>query len=152
MNSNTNAAIWLQQSINNNNENLPLEKAFADTLHSSKHWRQIIVTITIDKAVSSFSFGGLLNGIGKVWFDDFSLLIDGKEVVDIAKSVLPSGVYEIKWINQHLILLTSLEPNNLNRDLDSFSTYIGNSKIVAQESRHMAQGKHLFSNSDCLNI
>ncbi len=140
----TYATIWLQQSVNNN-ESKPIIKAFADTISNIKEWQLLTITTKLDKAVSSFSFGGLLNGGGKTFFDDFTILIDGKEIMDIARPVLPPTANEINWLNRHLVPLTSIEPTNLNKDLDSLSKWIGNSKVVGVgEPTHGTREASLF--------
>ena len=105
-----------------------LKEVIADT---SKHsWQFLKLEVLIDTNITSISVGGVLNGAGKAWFDDFSLYIDGVLVQDIAKPIPEPTRQQIAWLNAHTVPLLSTTPGNNNSDLDSLSKWIGNAKLV----------------------
>jgi hypothetical protein len=67
------AGIWLK--LDGENEQL----AFADQKQGGTHdWVEYTVRLPYSKRIKKIAYGGILAGIGKVWFDDFKLYVDGK--------------------------------------------------------------------------
>ena len=51
-------------------------------LKGNNEWTQVSIKIKVSKDVTKFTFGGLFNGEGTVWFDNLEFYIDGKKFVD----------------------------------------------------------------------
>lgn len=67
---------------NNNDKVLSFDNMKKKNVNGSKDWKQYSVKFPLDENTTHILIGGMLLGQGKIWFDDFRLLIDGKEVKD----------------------------------------------------------------------
>jgi erythromycin esterase len=124
----TRAAIWFDQfSLKG-----PLSQtsSVTDTVKTLKGWQHIQMEKTLDSAATATYFGGWLNGKGKALFDDFTLLIDGEPVKDIAPSLAQFSRTELAWLNKNAVPLASIDSANKNNDLDSLSKWIGDARII----------------------
>jgi erythromycin esterase len=121
------AGIWLQQSGSGGQK---VDGAFPDTLHVVNGWQHVQLEVQLNKSSNQVYCGGMLNGKGKVWFDDFRIYIDDLLVSDIAKPVsAPSS--QISWIKKHQLPLLSITAQQNNADLDALFQLANNANVVA---------------------
>jgi erythromycin esterase len=124
------AGIFVMQFNGKSLISSPFTAATADSTKSSKEWQRVSVTVQVVENTESIFFGGLLNGAGKAWFDDFTLYQDGVPVRDVAKPTAEPTAQEITWINKNAVPLNGVAIHKNNRDLDSLSKWIGNAKVI----------------------
>ncbi|MDR5591109.1 S41 family peptidase [Christiangramia sp. SM2212] len=58
-------------------------------ISGTTNWTKYIITFPYPKDASSILVGGILAGQGMVWFDDFKLFIDGKNIQSIQEKEKP---------------------------------------------------------------
>jgi erythromycin esterase len=99
---------------------------------NSTDWTKVSIKLNIDKSVSNITFGSLLTGQGKAWFDNLEIFVDGEKFKDIKPKYLEPSKEELNWLKQHIYPLKTFEPNsNFDDDLEILNQLIGNSSVVA---------------------
>jgi len=73
----TACGIWLRLD-GEAGANLGFENMLQQGINGTNDWKQYNIQLPYSSEVKSIHFGGLLEGDGKVWFDNFELFIDGK--------------------------------------------------------------------------
>ena len=94
-------------------------------------WKKYTISLPIDTAANSLTFGGLLNGTGTVWFDKFEIKIDGEKINDVAPVIKNPEPKEVEWLNNNCIPIKTIEAGNGFNDLKKINDIIGNAQIVA---------------------
>jgi C-terminal processing protease CtpA/Prc len=97
---------------------LQFDNMMKNNINGTRAWKRYSVTLPNDKKVKKIIIGGLLTGKGKVWFDNFNVLIDGKDIclLDTVIPVIPlakldnefdsgSGIRSIDTSSQTIINL-----------------------------------------------
>jgi len=114
-----------------------MHASFTDTLKKAPGWQKLTLELSLSPGAGQTYFGGSLNGPGRVWFDDFTLAIDGVPVQDLATPGQPPSPAEVAWINRAAVPLLGVDPQRDTRDLDALSGWMGNARVVAVgESTH----------------
>jgi erythromycin esterase len=108
-----------------------MHASFTDTLKTSRGWQRLTLELTFVPGAGKTYFGGSLNGPGQGWFDDFTLVIDGQPVQDLATPARPPSSREIAWINQSAVPLLGTDLQSDTRDLDALSEWMGDARVVA---------------------
>ncbi|WP_421945047.1 S41 family peptidase [Pedobacter sp.] len=74
------AGLWLKLEGENG------QLAYIDTKQAGTHdWAEYRVKLPFTKKVKGIAYGGFLDGIGKVWFDNFQLFKDGKRMKNLRR-------------------------------------------------------------------
>jgi len=74
------AGLWLKLEGENG------QLAYIDTKQAGTHdWAEYRVKLPYTTKVKGIAYGGFLDGIGKVWFDDFQLFKDGKRMKNLRR-------------------------------------------------------------------
>ncbi len=94
-------------------------------------WQKLSARFELGANVENVLIGGMMNGSGTVWLDDFELGIDGVVVSDIARPIAEPTTAEIGFLKQHLVPLAGVQPGADNRDLDALSRWIGDARLIA---------------------
>jgi hypothetical protein len=81
----TDGQIGLMLRIDGENGGLQFDNLQQDNINGTADWKQYAVTLPLPENATKIYIGALLIGSGKLWADDFQLLIDG---VDISKAPL----------------------------------------------------------------
>src|SRR5690606_16270777 len=65
----------------------------SDRLYSNSEdgWHKLTVVVPVSDVSTSLLFGGIVEGTGQYWFDNFEIKIDGDYVEDIAAFTPPLG-------------------------------------------------------------
>ena len=124
------AGIFVMQFDGKSLISSPFTVAAVDSTKSIKEWQRVWVTVSVVEQTETIFFGGLLNGAGKAWFDDFTLYKDGVPVKDVAKPTAEPTAQEVAWIDKNAVPLRGVIISKKNSDLDSLSKWIGNAKVV----------------------
>jgi ribosomal protein S6E (S10) len=56
-----------------------------DKISGTKDWQKFSITVKYPKEAEFVIVAGMLNGVGEVWFDDFVVTIDGKNVQTLSE-------------------------------------------------------------------
>lgn len=79
----TNGPIGLLLRIDNDRGTLKFENMEKENIQGTSDWKLYSVKLPLPEDAETIYIGALLSGTGKLWVDDFELLIDG---VDISKA------------------------------------------------------------------
>ena len=123
------AGIWLN--ANNDDETITFDNMNDRGLTNSNDWTEVSIKLKINKTVNKITFGVLLTGQGKAWFDDLEIFIDGEKFKDKKPKYLEPTKDELNWLKQNIHPLKSFEPDTKDDDLKILSQLVGNAKIVA---------------------
>jgi len=123
------AGLWL--TAKNDDGTQTTENMNERGLTKSNDWLEVSIKLNIDKSVSSITFGVLLTGQGKAWFDNLEIFIDGEKFKDIKPKYLEPTKDELNWLREHIYPLTTYEPNKNDDDLKILNKLIDSSQIVA---------------------
>lgn len=74
------AGIWLKVEGKDGLQTL-IDKKYAGT----KDWATYSITVPYSKKIAKIAYGGILAGVGKVWFDNFQLYKDGKPLSNLRR-------------------------------------------------------------------
>lgn len=74
------AGIWLKVEGKDGLQTL-IDKKYAGT----KDWAMYSITVPYSKKIAKIAYGGILAGVGKVWFDNFQLYKDGKPLSNLRR-------------------------------------------------------------------
>lgn len=77
-------------------------------------WHKVSITVPYDSENSeSIYFGGLLSGKGKVWFDDFTMQIDGKDYGTLKTNLRKKKINSFDSIYSQNVILNQTQINQL---------------------------------------
>jgi len=111
-------------------------------INGTKDWEEYKVKLPYPKGAENIYVGGLLNGKGVAWFDDFKIEIDGKNIQtlkEIPKITLDSSdVVKLDAAIENASSSIDLSTNeSLEASLNSLISEVGDKRIVAiGESTH----------------
>lgn len=103
-------------------------------LKGNNDWTQLALKMDISSEAKMIYCGGIFQGVGTVWFDDFELYIDGEKYIDYVEpepkiSLSPK---EIAALRKYVYPLRTYEPDSGDtKDLEVLKNLIGKSKVVA---------------------
>ncbi|MBO9152092.1 erythromycin esterase family protein [Chitinophaga sp. GCM10012297] len=95
-------------------------------------WHKYSIELALGEEATSISFGALFTGRGKVWIDNMSLNVDGKDFTLAPareKRVPPAA--DLAWLKQHALPLRSVDANTGFEDLAPVGEMIGDARIVS---------------------
>ncbi len=70
------AFLWMQI-IDKNGRQIQLENMESRLVAGTQDWKEYSIELPLDETADLISFGGGINGFGKVWVDDMHVFIDG---------------------------------------------------------------------------
>lgn len=120
--------------INGNDSDSLISNFMSDRgLKGDTEWTQVSIKRSIDKDAQSVLFGGVFEGSGTAWFDDFELYINGKKFkdpIENTKGLLSQK--EITTLKKYIYPLRTYEPDGGDtKDLEVLDKLIGDSRVVA---------------------
>ncbi|MEP6676787.1 MAG: erythromycin esterase family protein [Ferruginibacter sp.] len=135
--------IWFVQI--HGNDKPQMQMILADTIKDQSGWQQLRLETKLDPGATFSGFGGTLNGPGKVWFDEFRVFVDGKEIKDIAALIPePSGA-EIASLNKAVVPLQLSDSGKEMKGFEKLSGRFGNTRITgAGEPTHGTREASLY--------
>jgi hypothetical protein len=102
-------------------------------IHGSSDWKQYSIKMILPKYATTIKIGALLTGTGKLWADDFQLLVDGIDIVNgnpkLRKSVDEDNAGKFEKVNRNTVKslvpsdtagLLSLEKVYLHTDRETY--------------------------------
>lgn len=128
-----NGQIGLMLRIDGVNGVLKFDNMMQRNIHGTSDWKLYSVKLPLPKNAKTIYIGALLSGTGKLWVDDFQLLLDGKDInklkpvtlqqYDADKNIEPDGGSNNPTINLNhskFSDLVTLEKVYLHSDRDSY--------------------------------
>ena len=101
-------------------------------LKGTNDWQEVSLKISVDRKATEITFGGILVGNGIAWYDDFEILIDGKEFEDLQPRSTEPTKDELEWLKNNVHPLLTYDPKTKSdEDLEVFGSLIGDTKVVA---------------------
>lgn len=95
-------------------------------------WTLYQLEVDIPSDVRSITFGAVLSGGGKAWFDGLSIDLDGKRWQEgKAPSSTPPSRPALTWLRKQAIPFSTVEAGNGFADLQSLKKLIGKARIVS---------------------
>jgi len=82
-------AVGLVLRIDGKGEKLKSDNMLQKGIHGTADWAMYSVQLILPEDATSINIGAILSGKGKLWVDDFKLLIDGKELNNANIKKLP---------------------------------------------------------------
>jgi len=64
------AGFWLRVDGKKQNKSLSFDNMFDRPVTGTTTWRQYEIILDVPKGATNIAFGALLDGVGKIWFDD----------------------------------------------------------------------------------
>jgi hypothetical protein len=87
--------------------------SFVDTKHAGTHdWAEYSVKLQYPKKIKKIAYGGILAGVGKVWFDNFQLFKDGKPMQNLKRIPPKKAQEDTSYLNGSGI--TDIKVNSKN--------------------------------------
>lgn len=84
----TNGFAGLFMRLDGENRGLQFDNMNESNINGTRSWKRYSITLPNNKKVKKITIGGLLTGTGKVWFDNFNITIDNKDICSL-DTVLP---------------------------------------------------------------
>lgn len=75
-----NGSAGLLMRIDKDGESLEFDNMASKKIHGTHDWKKYTVTLNYHDDADEIFIGGIIIGKGKVWFDHFTVKIDGKEI------------------------------------------------------------------------
>lgn len=123
------AGLWF--SAKNDDGTTTFDNMNERGIKNSTDWTEVSIKLDVKNSVNNISFGALLTGKGKAWFDHLEIYIDGKLFIDAEQQYSEPTKEEIDWLKRQIKPLKTYEITDNNDDLKFLSKVIGSSKIVA---------------------
>jgi len=139
---NVDGSVGLWMRINGFNGFLAFENMDRYKIKGTHDWKEYTITLPYPTGAESIYIGGLLNGKGIAWFDDFVITIDGKDIQTLEETpkifLKNNNPNEINSAIHNSSTPIDLSTNeSLSSSLDELITKVGNKKIVSiGESTH----------------
>lgn len=141
--------IWLRVH-NENGERIFFNNMEKQNLNATKDWQDVSIEFRNEKneKLSGFFFGGIIQGSGIAWFDNFEIYINAQKWEEKQPFQRDLTQEEEVWLKQNIYPIKSVDLKEKNSDdLKFLSGLIGNSKIVALgESTHGSREVFLMKN------
>jgi len=79
-------------------------------INGTKEWAKISLSLPLSKGDKNIFFGAILSGTGKLWVDDFKILVDGKELSQTKEKVeiIYKAQLDTSFVNGSKIILENL--------------------------------------------
>lgn len=77
---NVTGVIGLMLRIDGKNQILAFDNMERKGIRGNINWRQYTVKLPIPEGAETLYVGGILSGTGKLWLDDFQVLVDGNAI------------------------------------------------------------------------
>lgn len=139
------AGLWFR--VDDKNELIFLDNMKDRGLKNTNNWTQMQIETTVDSTAHRLMFGGIFNGKGTAWFDDFEIWIDGTKYRDIQPRITPPTAQELAWLKANIIPLKTHLPTESLANLAALDEVIGDAKVIGlgestHGSREIFQIKH----------
>lgn len=85
----TDGFVGLLLRIDGETGQLKFDNMGEENIQGTADWRLYSVKLPYPEGARTISFGAVLTGKGKLWVDDFQVLLDGKDIRQTKKRVLP---------------------------------------------------------------
>jgi erythromycin esterase len=133
---NGNAGLWIKV-MGSKNEIISFDNMANQRVKETTDWKEVTLTMKISPKAEKILLGGLFEGEGIAWFDNFKLTSDDQPIEDIAQKETLSQE-EINLLKKYIYPLKTYDPEYSNtKDLEILKTLIGDSKVLALgESTH----------------
>lgn len=95
----TDGYIGLLLRIDGETGTLKFDNMGEENIHGTADWRLYSVKLPYPVGARTINFGALLIGTGKLWVDDFQVLLDGKDIRQAKKRVLPPRSPASSYLN-----------------------------------------------------
>lgn len=95
----TDGFVGLLLRIDGENGVLKFDNMGEENIHGTADWRLYSVKLPYLEGTRTISFGAILTGTGKLWVDDFQVLLDGKDIRQAKKRVLPPRSSVSSYLN-----------------------------------------------------
>ena len=109
-----NGQVGLMLRIDGERVGLKFDNMQQRNIHGTSDWKQYSVKLILPKNSATIKIGALLSGTGKLWADDFQLLIDGIDIMNgnpkIKKEVIKDHAGEFEKISRNTV--KSLVPSD----------------------------------------
>ncbi|HEX7493416.1 MAG TPA: MG2 domain-containing protein, partial [Bacteroidales bacterium] len=97
--------VGLMLRIDGEKVSLKFDNMTQRNIHGTSDWKQYSIKMMLPKDAATIKIGALLTGTGKLWVDDFQLLIDGIDIMNgnakIKKVVIKDHAGEFEKINRN---------------------------------------------------
>ncbi|WP_160140284.1 erythromycin esterase family protein [Chryseobacterium sp. c4a] len=135
-NQNGNAGLWIKV-IDAKKAIISFDNMKNQRITGITDWKEISLTMKISSEAEKIMMGGLFEGKGTVWFDDFTITSNQMPIEDISKRE-NLNQEELTLLKKYIYPIKTYDPEyNTNQDLEILKKLIGNSKILALgESTH----------------
>jgi erythromycin esterase len=100
-------------------------------------WQEYVIELDIPEDGSNINFGVLLVGMGKAWFDNLQIFLDGEPYQQTRLEPIVPKRADLKWIRNHAIPVETADPTSGHADLVPLKDMIGERRIVA-----LGEGTH----------
>ncbi|PKV52797.1 C-terminal processing protease CtpA/Prc [Aquimarina sp. MAR_2010_214] len=84
---NVKGRVGLLLRIDKDDESLEFDNMYSQNINGSGDWTKYKITLPNHMDATNIYIGGILSGNGEVWFDDFSVYIDGKRYQDVVSTM-----------------------------------------------------------------
>lgn len=133
---NGNAGLWIKVN-DEKNAIISFDNMENQRIEGTTDWKEISLTMKISPQAERIMLGGIFQGQGIAWFDDFKLTSDQQPIGDASKKDKLSQE-EITLLKKYIYPLKTFDPEySNNQDLEILKKLTGNSKVIALgESTH----------------
>ncbi|AWK05746.1 hypothetical protein HYN56_16480 [Flavobacterium crocinum] len=80
--------VGLLLRIDKNNDAIEFDNMSLSPVTGTTDWKKYKITKPLHNGADAVYVGGIISGTGKVWFDNFNVLIDGESILDYSEKVL----------------------------------------------------------------
>ena len=102
------AGLWLKLEAEDG------QLAFVDIKHVGTHdWAEYRVKLPYSKKIKEIAYGGILAGVGKVWFDKFRLYKDGKPMYNLRRIAPKKAQLDTSFLNGSGITNIQINAKNI---------------------------------------
>ena len=102
------AGLWLKLEAEDG------QLAFVDIKHVGTHdWAEYRVKLPYSKKIKEIAYGGILAGVGKVWFDKFRLYKDGKPMYNLRRIAPKKAQLDTSYLNGSGITNIQINAKNI---------------------------------------
>ena len=110
------AGLYLHIADENNSKNLLVDNMQEQNISGTTAWTKYTIEHDFPEDATTFYIGGILNGKGEVWFDDFTLTIDGKNIqyLEVTKTALSKITLDKEFDEGSKVIIPELTPELIN--------------------------------------
>lgn len=131
-----NAGLWIRVS-DEKNRIISFDNMKDLRIKGTKDWQEVSLTMKISPKAEKIIIGGLFEGEGTAWFDDFKVTSDQQPIEDVSKRD-KLNEEEIDLLKNYIYPLKTYDPDSKdNQDLEILKKLVGDTKVLALgESTH----------------